>query len=80
MSWQKPFPKPIMLKGNRKLVTLSEAGQFISNLPETHQIHPRWSLANELVLHAVKTGHQEDVTEAMLQVFRAAKADDLIAH
>jgi hypothetical protein len=75
MSWKKAFPEPIVLKGNRKIATLSEAGNFILGLSETLQANPKWSYATELLLKAAATGKKIDVTDAMHQVWRAAKAD-----
>lgn len=78
MSWKKPFPEPIRLKGNREIKTLSEAGTFILGLSERIQGSPTVSYATELLLIAAKSGKAEHIKDAADQVHRALKANGFI--
>jgi hypothetical protein len=56
MPWSTPFDEPIALRGERKLVTLRQAADYIIKLPDTKQQHPHWQLAVENLINAAETG------------------------
>lgn len=73
MSWRKPLPEPIRIKGNREIKTLREAGNFIVGLSASIQASPTVTYATELLLKAAETGKADDVQDAAAQVHRALK-------
>jgi hypothetical protein len=57
MSWSRRFDEPIPLPRGRQLVTLEDAGKFITKLPKAEQEHPSWQTAIEaLILVAESNG------------------------
>jgi hypothetical protein len=52
--WRRPFEEPIPLAGGRKLVTLLDAGDFITNLPKVEHHAPAWQAAMEALLMAAE--------------------------
>jgi len=40
--WQRPFDDPIPLPGGRQLVTLQDAGDYITKLPKSEHTAPEW--------------------------------------
>ena len=55
--WKRPFDEPIPLPGGRKLVTLRDAGNFITKLPKTEHDAAEWQAAMEaLILVATHGG------------------------
>ena len=55
--WQRQFDDPIDLPGGRKLVTLEDAGNYITKLPEAEYSAPEWQNAMEaLMLVATRGG------------------------
>lgn len=50
MTWSHRFDDPIPLDDGRKLVTLLDAGNYISSLPEATQARPEWQTATEALL------------------------------
>jgi hypothetical protein len=56
MSWDRAFDHPIILPDGRELVTLRDAGHYITALPEATQRKPQWELATGLLLCAAESG------------------------
>jgi hypothetical protein len=54
--WGRPFDDPIQVNG-RKLVTLKDAGEYITKLPKAEHDAPEWQAAMEaLILVAGQDG------------------------
>jgi hypothetical protein len=57
MPWSTPFDDPIPLPRGRQLVTLEDAGNFITKLPKAEHAAPEWQAAMEaLILVAMRGG------------------------
>jgi hypothetical protein len=55
--WKRPFADPIPLPRGRELVTLEDAGTYITKLPKAEHEAPEWQAAMEaLILVATKGG------------------------
>jgi hypothetical protein len=55
--WSRAFDEPIPLPGGRELVTLKNAGTYITKLPKTEHEAPEWQAATQaLILVATKGG------------------------
>ena len=52
MPWSRAFEDPIPLPSGKPLMTLRQAGEYISKLPAKTQKQPHWQLATEMLLHA----------------------------
>jgi len=56
--WSRKFEDPILLPDGRQLVTLKDAGDYITTLPEAEHAAPEWQDAMEaLILNANLGGH-----------------------
>jgi hypothetical protein len=51
--WAPPFDNPILLPGGREIVTLRDAGDYITSLPKTEQDLEEWQAAVEALLLVV---------------------------
>jgi len=61
LSWDRTFDDPIILPDGRELVTLRDAGRYITGLPKAKQRKPQWVLATKLLLSAAESGgHRHD--------------------
>ena len=49
--WKRPFDDPIPLPRGRHLVTLEDAGTYITKLPKAEHIAPEWQAAMEEALN-----------------------------
>jgi hypothetical protein len=57
VSWSTRFDEPIELADGRKLVTLKDAGNYITKLPKAEHEAPEWQAAMEaLILVAESNG------------------------
>ncbi|THD60884.1 MAG: hypothetical protein E7813_22345 [Bradyrhizobium sp.] len=56
MPWSTQFDEPIKLGGDRALVTLQHAADYIMNLPHDLQQQPHWQVAVENLINAAETG------------------------
>jgi hypothetical protein len=57
LSWNRPFDDPIPLPRGRQLVTLQDAGTYITKLPKAEHEAPAWQAAMEaLILVATHGG------------------------
>ena len=54
--WQCKFEDPIILPDGRELVTLSDAADYITGLPEKETDLPDWQVAVEALLLATRSG------------------------
>jgi hypothetical protein len=55
--WSREFDEPIMLAKGRRLVTLKDAGTYITKLPKAEHTAPEWQAAMEaLILVATRNG------------------------
>jgi hypothetical protein len=54
--WQRRFDDPIPLRPGRQLVTLQDAGQYITKLPKTEHDAPEWQAAMEALLLVAELG------------------------
>jgi hypothetical protein len=55
--WQRPFEDPIDLPRGRQLVTLEDAGNYITKLPKAEHEAAEWQAATEaLILVATRGG------------------------
>jgi hypothetical protein len=54
-SWKRRFDDPIVLPDGR-LVTLQDAGTYITNLPKAERSAPEWQTAIEMLLKASERG------------------------
>jgi hypothetical protein len=55
--WKRSFDEPVPLPRGRKLVTLQDAGNYITKLPKAEHEAPAWQAAVEaLILVAARGG------------------------
>ena len=54
--WQREFEDPIMLPGERKLVTLRDAADHITSLPKKEADLPEWQAAIEVLMLVSRGG------------------------
>ena len=48
--WQRAFDDPIALPNGRELVTLQDAGHYITKLPKAEHDAPEWQAAMEALI------------------------------
>jgi hypothetical protein len=57
LGWKRAFDDPIDLPGGRQLVTLEDAGNYITKLPKAEHTAPEWQAAMQaLMLVATRGG------------------------
>jgi hypothetical protein len=71
VSWKRPFDDLIPLPGGRQLVTLEDAGSYITMLPKAEQQLDEWQTAVEALLLVVK--HNGPTMMARIGVMRGSK-------
>ena len=54
--WKRSFDDPIPLPGGRHLVTLEDAGNFITKLPKAEHEAPEWQAAMEALILVATAG------------------------
>jgi hypothetical protein len=54
--WQRPFDDPILLPRGRQLVTLKDAGDFITQLPKDEHETAEWQDAMEALILVAESG------------------------
>jgi hypothetical protein len=54
--WQRPFEEPIPLPKGCQLVTLQDAGTYITKLPKAEHDAPEWQAAMEALLLVAESG------------------------
>jgi hypothetical protein len=52
--WQRRFDDPVPLPDGRQLVTLRDAGTYITKLPKTQQAVPEWQTATGVLIMAAE--------------------------
>ena len=52
--WKRPFDDPIPLPRGRQLVTLEDAGTYITKLPKAEQNLPEWQTAIQCLIGAAE--------------------------
>jgi hypothetical protein len=70
--WKRAFDEPIPLPRSRALVTLEDAGKYITKLPKAEHEAPEWQAAMQaLILVATKGG---PTMLARIRIMRALHA------
>jgi hypothetical protein len=54
--WSRPFEEPIPLPNGRQLVTLKDAGTYITKLPKGEHLAPEWQAAMEALMLVATLG------------------------
>ena len=54
--WKRPFDDPIPLPRGRELVTLEDAGTYITKLPKAEHEAPEWQAAAQALLLVAERG------------------------
>ena len=54
--WRRPFEEPIPIPGGRPLVTLEEAGQYITKLSKAEHSAAEWQAAMEALILVATSG------------------------
>jgi hypothetical protein len=54
--WKRPFDDPIPLPGGRQLVTLADAGNYITRLPKAEHEAAEWQAAMEALILVATSG------------------------
>src|SRR6266481_1804081 len=54
--WQRPFDEPIPLPRGRQLVTLEDAGKYITKLPKAEHEAAEWQTAMEALILVATLG------------------------
>jgi hypothetical protein len=76
--WSRRFDEPIMI-GKRELVTLRDAGEFITALPKVQHDRPEWQLAMSLLLQAAEAGGIVMLARiAMMRAINVGKPDNTL--
>ena len=56
MAWSSRFGDPIKLPDGRKLITLKDAGAYITELPKAEHDAPEWQAAMEVLILVAENG------------------------
>jgi hypothetical protein len=56
MSWSTPFPGPIVLPDGTEIVTLRDAGAYITDLPKSQHDSAPWQNAMHVLIQAADHG------------------------
>jgi hypothetical protein len=56
VSWSRPFDEPIPLPRGRQLVTLQDAGKYITKLPKAEHEAGEWQAAMEALILVATLG------------------------
>jgi hypothetical protein len=64
--WKRPFDEPIPVPRGRQLVTLQDAGTYITTLPKSEHTAPEWQAAMEALILVATLGGAGDVREDRL--------------
>ena len=54
--WQRRFDEPILLPNGHKLVTLMDAGNYVTKLPKAEHEAPEWQAAMEALILVADLG------------------------
>jgi hypothetical protein len=69
MSWSRPFDDPIPLADGRQLLTLKDAGDYITKLPKAEHSAPEWQTAIHRLIRAAEG--RDFVMHARIGMLRA---------
>jgi hypothetical protein len=56
VGWARHFEDPIPLPGGRQLVTLEDAGNYITGLPRAEHMAPEWQTAMQALMIVARGG------------------------
>jgi hypothetical protein len=56
MTWSRRFEDPVILPDGHKLVTLRDAGDYITKLPKAEHEAPEWQAAMEALILVATSG------------------------
>jgi hypothetical protein len=56
MTWSRRFEDPVILPDGRTLVTLEDAGNYITKLPKAEHEAPEWQAAMEALILVATSG------------------------
>jgi hypothetical protein len=56
VSWSREFDDPIPLPNGRQLITLKDAGNYITRLPKAEHDAPEWQAAMEALILVAENG------------------------
>jgi hypothetical protein len=56
VTWSRRFEDPVSLPDGRKLVTLEDAGNYITKLPKAEHEAPEWQAAMEALILVATSG------------------------
>jgi hypothetical protein len=56
VTWSRRFEDPVILPDGRKLVTLRDAGDYITKLPNAEHEAPEWQAAMEALILVATSG------------------------
>jgi hypothetical protein len=74
VGWQRPFDDPIDLPDGRTLVTLEDAGNYITKLPKAEHMAPEWQAAMQALMIVARGG---PTMLARIGVMRALHRNDV---
>jgi len=75
--WHKPLTDPIDPTDGPldKLVTVSDAARFVTELETWRQARPHWVHAGELILKAGNSGRAKDIDKATTHMRQALRVE-----
>jgi hypothetical protein len=56
VDWSRKFDEPIPLPNGRQLVTLKDAGTYITKLPKAEHMAPEWQVAMQALILVARGG------------------------
>jgi hypothetical protein len=59
VSWSRKFEEPISLPNGRKLITLRDAAEYVTELPKAEHDAPEWQTATDILLKTAERGWPE---------------------
>jgi hypothetical protein len=68
--WSRPFDEPIDLPRGRQLVTLKDAGNYITKLPKAEHSAPEWQAAMEALMIVARGGPTMFARIGMMRALR----------
>ena len=79
MTWSRRFEDPVTLASGRKLVTLEDAGNYITKLPKAEHEAAEWQAAMEaLILVATSGGPTMFARIGVMRALNRGKSDPAI--
>ena len=56
LGWKRAFDDPIVLSRGRQLITLEDAGNYITKLPKAEHLTPEWQDAMQILMLVAARG------------------------